>query len=144
MSRFHLTALAALALPAAAMAEAPITTTFDGSFEDATFAIENAIVNKGLVVDWVSHVGDMLNRTGEDVAEGSEMIFDNAQVFQFCSAQVSREVMEADHMLISYCPYGIFVFERNGEVVVGHDDYPDGPMQAVEDMLAEIVAEATE
>ena len=139
-----LLAAAALALPAAGRAEAPMTTPFDGSYDDAVFAVENAIIGRGLVIDWVSHVGEMLARTGGDVSAEAEVIFDDAQVFLFCSASVSREVMEADHMLISHCPYGIFVFEKDGEVVIGHDDYPDGPMQAVEDLLAGIVADATE
>ncbi|MCA1776806.1 MAG: DUF302 domain-containing protein [Paracoccaceae bacterium] len=133
-------ALATLA--GSASAQEAVTTPFDGSFDDATFAVENAIVNKGLVIDFVSHVGDMLNRTGGDVGS-DEMIFDAADIFIFCSAVVSREVMEADPMNIAHCPYGIFVTDNDGEVMVGYRTYPDGPMQAVEDLLAEIVAEAT-
>jgi uncharacterized protein (DUF302 family) len=114
---------------------------FDGSFDDATFAVESAIVGKGLVIDSVSHVGDMLNRTGQDV--GSEVtIFDNADIFLFCSAVISREVMEADPMNIEFCPYGIFVTDREGQVMVGYRSYPDGPMQKVQALLNDIVAEA--
>ncbi len=137
------TALAiALAFAAApALAEDAIVTDYDGSFADATFAVEAAIVNQGLVIDNTSHVGDMLNRTGQDV--GSDVtLFENADIYNFCSAVVSREVMEADPMNIQYCPYGIFVTEREGKVQIGYRDYPDGAMQAVEDMLAGIVAEA--
>ncbi|MEQ9037739.1 MAG: DUF302 domain-containing protein [Silicimonas sp.] len=124
-----------------AMAQESVTYDFDGSFEDATFAIESAIVGKGLVIDYVSHVGEMLNRTGADV--GSETkLFDNADIFMFCSAVVSREVMEADPANIVYCPYGIYVAEREGAVTIGHRDYPDGPMDKVEMLLKEIVAEA--
>ena len=92
-------------------AQEAVTTPFDGSFEDATFAVESAIVDKGLVIDSVSHVGAMLNRTGADV--GSEKtLFKAADVFLFCSAVVSREVMEADPMNIMHCPYGVFVAEN--------------------------------
>lgn len=123
------------------MAEETITYGFDGSFDDATFAVENAIVGQGLVIDYVSHVGEMLNRTGADV--GSDVkLFDNADVFLFCSAVVSREVMEADPMNISHCPYGIFVTDMDGKVTIGHRDFPDGVMQKVEALLAGIVAEA--
>lgn len=126
-----------------AQAEAPIVVPFDGSFDDATFAVESAIVGRGLVIDYVSHVGDMLNRTGTDV--GSEAkLFEAADIFIFCSAVVSREVMEADPMNIAHCPYGIFVAERAGEVMVGYRDYPDGAMAKVEDLLQGIVAEAVE
>lgn len=135
---------AALALATAARAEAPITTPFEGSFDDAAFAVETAIVGQGLVIDYVSHVGEMLNRTGEDV--GSDvMLFKEADIFIFCSAVVSREVMEADPMNIAHCPYGIFVAEdAEGAVTIGYRDYPDGPMEKVEALLAEIVKEATE
>ena len=128
---------------ATAHADTPIAVPFDGSFDDATFAVESAIVNQGLVIDYVSHVGDMLNRTGADVGSDT-MLFEAADIFIFCSAQLSREVMEADPMNIAHCPYGIFVAERAGEVMVGYRDYPDGEMEKVENLLASIVAEAVE
>ena len=131
-----------LAFGTAAAAEEAITYTYDGSFADAAFDVETAIVGRGLVIDYVSHVGEMLNRTGEDVGS-SEMLFDEADIFIFCSAVVSRQVMEADLMNIVHCPYGIFVAEREGTVTVGFRDYPDGPMQAVEDLLDGIAREAT-
>jgi Domain of unknown function DUF302. len=130
-----------MALAGAAQAQDVITFDFDGSFEDATFAIESAILDRGLVIDLVSHVGDMLNRTGEDM--GAEtMIFEHADIFLFCSAAVSRRVMEADPMNIVHCPYSIFVAERDGEVMIGHRAYPDGPMQEVEAMLDSIILDA--
>jgi uncharacterized protein (DUF302 family) len=120
-----------------------ISTTypFDGFFDDATFSVESAIIGKGLVIDYVSHTGDMLNRTAGDV--GSDVkIFEAADVFLFCSAVVSRKVMEADPMNIAHCPYGIFVADRAGEVTIGYRNYPEGPMQEVQALLDEIVQEA--
>ena len=134
---------ALIALGSAAQAQEAITVSFDGSFEDATFAVESAIVDKGLVIDYVSHVGEMLNRTGADVGSAKQ-IFKQADVFLFCSAVVSREVMEADPMNIVHCPYGIAVAESDAGVTIIHRDYPDGPMQKVEDLLKGIVADATE
>lgn len=133
--------LALCAFATQGQSESPILTPFDGSFEDATFAVETAIVGRGLVIDFVSHVGDMLNRTGEDVGS-DKTIFDKADVFLFCSAVVSRAVMEADPENIQHCPYGVFVTEVDGEVMIGHRDYPDGAMQQVEDLLQDIVKEA--
>lgn len=130
-----------MAVPA--MAQEVVTTPFNGSFEDATFAVENAIVGEGLVIDFTSHVGEMLNRTGADV--GSDVtIFDAADIFLFCSAQVSREVMEANPMNIAHCPYSIFVADQDGEVVIGHRTYPEGEMQKVETLLDGIVKSALE
>jgi uncharacterized protein (DUF302 family) len=142
MTRSLLLAIPLALAPLAAAAQDAVTFAFPGSFDDASFAIENAIMNRGLVIDYTSHVGDMLNRTGEDI-EGAEDLFDNAQIFLFCSAAVSRRVMEADPMNIVHCPYGIFISEREGEVLIGHRDYPDGPMQEVEALLDAIILEAT-
>lgn len=130
-----------LAAPAFANDQA-ITFDYDGTFDDATFAVEDAIISKGLVIDYRSHTGAMLERTREDV--GSDVVlFDGADVFLFCSAKVSRQVMEADPMNIVHCPYSIFVADQEGKVTIGFRDYPEGPMQAVEDLLTEIVEEAT-
>ena len=114
---------------------------FDGTYEDASFAVENAILNEGLVIDYVSHVGDMLARTKEDVG-GSVDLYKAADVYLFCSAVVSRKVMEADPLNIAHCPYGVFVIETENGVSIGHRQYPDGPMQEVEALLDGIVKEA--
>ncbi|MBQ0804268.1 MULTISPECIES: DUF302 domain-containing protein [unclassified Sulfitobacter] len=118
-----------------------ITYPFEGSFEDATFAVENAIIGKGLVIDYVSHTGEMMNRTGADVGSDVE-IFAAADVFLFCSAVLSRKVMEADPSNIAHCPYGIFVTDTKGDVAIGYRTYPEGPMQEVQSLLDELVKTA--
>lgn len=135
-------ALVCLTAPMAISGEAT-TYAFEGSFEDATFAVENAIIGQGLVIDFTSHVGDMLNRTAEDVGSDVE-IFDAADIFIFCSAVVSREVMEADPTNIAHCPYGIFVTDKDGEVEIGYRSMPDGEMQKVQVLLDGIVQDALE
>jgi hypothetical protein len=45
-------------------------------------------------------------------------------------------------MNIAHCPYGIFVADQGGEVLVGYRHYPEGPMQEVQSLLDEIVNEA--
>jgi len=143
MTRTTFAAALALGLSASvAAADEATTYPFDGSFDEATFAVEAAIIGKGLVIDYRSHVGEMLNRTAADV--GSEVrLFDNADVFLFCSAVVSRKVMEADPMNIAHCPYGVFVTDREGQVAVGYRQMPEGPMQEVQALLDEIAREAT-
>ncbi|WP_097374204.1 DUF302 domain-containing protein [Pacificitalea manganoxidans] len=130
-------------LGSAAIAQGVTTYSYDGSFEDAAFALENAILGKGLVVDSISHVGDMLARTREDVGSDVE-IYDNADMYLFCSAVLSRKMMEADPLNLAHCPYGIFVMEREGAVQIGFRDYPEGPMQEVQSFLDEIAQEAVE
>uniref|UniRef100_UPI003B52FDD5 DUF302 domain-containing protein n=1 Tax=Roseovarius indicus TaxID=540747 RepID=UPI003B52FDD5 len=139
----HLIAAMGLCVLTAGAATAQDVTAYDyeGSFDDASFALENAIIGQGLVVDHVSHVGEMLARTREDV--GSDVkLFEDAVVMQFCSAILSRKVMEADPLNIAHCPYGIFVTDRGGKVQIGYRNFPEGEMQEVQSFLDEIVQEA--
>lgn len=136
-------AAALAAAPALADGGAIVSYTTEAGFEDVAFAVEQAIVGHGLVFDYVSHVGEMLNRTGVDV--GSEVkLFDAANVYLFCSAALSRKVMEADPMNIGHCPYGVFVAAAegmDGPTVVGYRRYPEGAMQEVQALLDEIARE---
>ncbi|UWQ91140.1 DUF302 domain-containing protein [Aliisedimentitalea scapharcae] len=120
-----------------------VTYTTDQDFDDVAFGIESAITDAGLVVDHVSHVGAMLERTRADV--GSDMVlFEKADVYSFCSATISRQVMEADPMNIVFCPYDIFLAQQPGsdQVVVGYRQFPEGAMQTVQKLLDDIVQEA--
>ncbi|WP_298679195.1 DUF302 domain-containing protein [uncultured Lentibacter sp.] len=118
--------------------------TTDQSFEDVVFGLENAILDEGLVIDHVSHTGDMLERTKADV--GSDVtLFKHADIYSFCSAKISREVMEADPMNIVFCPYDIFVMvspEQPDQTTIGFRSFPDGAMKKVEALLDTIARAA--
>ncbi|MCB1342820.1 MAG: DUF302 domain-containing protein [Pseudooceanicola sp.] len=127
---------AALAVVAGgACAQAVIYRT-DATYDDVVFELENAITDAGLVVDWVSHVGEMLERTRQDVGS-DKVIYERADVYNFCSAVVSRNVMEADPMNIAFCPYGIFVAQLpgDGQTVVGYREMPGEAMKEAVDLL---------
>lgn len=124
-----------------AVAENETHYVFDGDFDDALFSLESAIVGRGLVIDYQSHTGDMLNRTQGDI-EGAVDLFDQADIFVFCSAVLSRKMMEADPLNIAHCPYGIYVADRAGEVTIGYRHYPQGVMQEVQSLLDDITLEA--
>lgn len=141
----HLLIGAALALAASTVsAQEAVTYTVDQSFDDVEFGLESAIVDQGLVIDAVSHVGQMLERTRADV--GSDVVlYGEANVYSFCSASLSRKVMEADPMNIQHCPYNIFVAEmpdQPGKVTIGYRTMPDGPMKEVEALLDQITRSA--
>lgn len=126
-------------------ADPPATVTVQDTFDNVSFAVQNAITNAGLVVDEVSHTGDMLERTKADVG-ATRTLFTHADVYSFCSAVVSRAVMEADPMNIQYCPYKIFVAElpdKPGQIIVGHEVYPHGVMDKVNALLDGIIKDAT-
>lgn len=128
----------------AGFAQEAHTWTTEDSFENVTFAVQNSIIGAGLVVDHVSHTGDMLERT-KDAVGATRTLFTGADIFSFCSAKVSREVMAADITNVQYCPYTIFVYEtpeKPGEITVGFRDYPGETMQPVTEMLTGIVKDA--
>jgi hypothetical protein len=141
----RLLATLALTITASSVSAADmITYDTDQSFEDVTFGLENAILDAGLVIDHVSHTGDMLERTKGDV--GSDVtLFLQADVYSFCSAKLSRDVMEADPMNIVFCPYDIFVMVRpeTPEVTtIGFRTFPDGAMKTIETLLDDIAKAA--
>lgn len=136
---------AGLALCASlAMAEenGVVTYSTDQSFEDVTFGLENAILDEGLVIDATSHTGEMLERTKGDV--GSDVtIFTAADVYSFCSAALSRKVMEVNPMNVRFCPYDIFVAQQPGQqVMIGYRTFPEGEMQEVQALLDQIARAA--
>lgn len=127
-----------------AMAQDAHSWSVEDDFEAVTFALETAIVGAGLVVDHTSHTGEMLERT-RDATGSSVVIFTQADIYSFCSATVSRAVMEINPANVQFCPYTIFAYETPdapGLVTVGFRDYPAGEMDQVEALLAGIVAEA--
>ncbi|HZT48206.1 MAG TPA: DUF302 domain-containing protein, partial [Hyphomicrobiaceae bacterium] len=67
-----------------------------------------------------------------------------AEFVTFCSAKLSRAMMEADPANIAYCPYVIFIYEaadRPGETVVGYRrPRPAGSDEASRKALADIDA----
>ena len=93
-----------------------------GSFEDVKFELQNAIVGRGLVVDFNGNVGGMLERTGADV--GSTLpIYKHAEYFTFCSAKLSRATMEAEAANVGYCPYVVFIYETAAAPGTTHVGY---------------------
>ena len=119
--------------------------TIPEPLDDMEFAVESAIIDMGLTIDFTSHSGAMLERTREDV--GSDVVlFTGATIYNFCSARVSRQVIEADINNIIYCPYSIYLYstpDNPDETTIGHQTYPGESMQPANDLLDEIIANAT-
>ncbi len=139
-------ALAMVALSAPAFAAGDVVKyKAEGSFEDAMFELEGAIVNRGYVVDGHQHIGDMLKRTAEDVGAEKELYL-GAEVLQFCSAVVSRAAMTANAENVAYCPYSLFAYEAAdapGDVYVGYRALPPGDgRDEVNALLDQIAKEA--
>lgn len=137
------------ALAADASAEVNIRTT-KTPFQDVLTDVEAAIVNQGLVIDLKGNIGGMLDRTAKDL--GGKPIYAQAQYFSFCSARLSRAMLEADPANMGFCPFVVFVYERAdqpGTTTVGYRRPPAGSgaataaFAAIDKLLAGVIAEAT-
>lgn len=87
----------------------PVINKTKGTFEEVKETLTNALTNRGMVVNNVAHIGDMLARTGKDLGK-TNPIFVKAEAIEFCSATVSRATMEANPHNIAYCPYVIALY----------------------------------
>jgi len=102
--------------PSTAQPASVVRYSSDASFDNVVEDLQHAIVAKGLVVDNVSYIGKMLDRTGKDVGSTKPIFADgHAQSFSFCSAVLSRKTMEIDPHNIAFCPYTIVVYSPAGE-----------------------------
>ncbi len=140
----------AAATPASA-ADELFTRSKAGSFEDVKFDLNNAIIDRGLVVDHTGNIASMLERTGADVGS-TKQLYRHAEYLVFCSAKLSREMMEADPANVGICPFVVFAYERAdkpGEIVVGFrnppargDDASRKSLETVAALLKDIVEAA--
>jgi uncharacterized protein (DUF302 family) len=132
---------------------AVVVRAIEGKFEDVRERVVFAVQGQGLVVDHTSRVGNMLARTGKDLGETTR-VFGDAEVLEFCSALVSRRMVEADPRLLAFCPYGIAVYTLPGEPETTYVSYrrlvtnlvlPEqkAVLQRVESLLETIVDEAS-
>ncbi len=83
---------------------------YDQVWNDLTMALNS----RGLVISSVSHVGEMLARTGKALGQ-TRPIFARAKVMEFCSAVISRKMMEDNPHYIAFCPYSIMVYSLPAE-----------------------------
>jgi hypothetical protein len=123
------------------------TRTSSEPFADVVQAVQNGIINRGYVVDYHGFIGDMLKRTATDVG-ANKTLYENAEFFTFCSAVLSRKMMEANAGDIAFCPYVIFVYaeaDDAGTVTLGYRRLPEGGVRSeVNALLSDIITEAAE
>lgn len=118
-----------------------------GQFEDVLFDLNNAIVDRGLVVDYMGHLHKMLERTSEAVGSvtpgGSKTPYIEAKYLQFCSARLTHEVVSANPLNIAICPYVVFIFELKsdpGKIHVGYRRPIAGPSRLTRKAVAKVEA----
>jgi uncharacterized protein (DUF302 family) len=122
-----------------------------GGFQEVKERVLHAIENRGLVLNYTARIGAMLERTGKDIGT-ARRIYGDAEMLEFCSAKISRDMMEADPRNIAFCPYSIAIYTLRAEkdrVYVAYrrvgapgTGVSAKSLAAVDKLLADIVAEA--
>ncbi|MDH5179777.1 MAG: DUF302 domain-containing protein [Gammaproteobacteria bacterium] len=124
--------------------------TVQGKYENVRDDLELAITGKGIKINNIAHIGDMLERTGKDIGK-SKQVFSHAEAFEFCNATISRATMEADPHNIVFCPYVVAVYSLPDDPNKTYIAYrrpqlvgsaaSKQSLQKIENMLDEIIAE---
>lgn len=144
--------LALLSLPLAAQAADAFNVVFkaQGSYGDVRDMVQASIEGKGLKINHTNQIADMLERTGKDIG-ATRQVYEKGEQFEFCSAKISREMMEADPHAIVMCPYIVSVYTIPGDKTVYVAYRKPGPTGSpalkkalgdVEKLLTEIIQEA--
>lgn len=143
----------ALAAPASADDSRGLVMVFKSKakFEDVKEDVANAVTKRGLVIDYTGHIGAMLDRTAKDVG-ATKKIYAEAEAMQFCSATLSRRMMEADPANITFCPYVIVVYSLASDPSavyvayrrpqIGGSPASQAALKAVGELLRDIVRDA--
>jgi uncharacterized protein (DUF302 family) len=111
----------------------------EGTYEYVRDSVQMAIEGRGLKINNMNHTADMLERTGKDLG-ATKLIYEAGEQFEFCSAQISRDMMEADPHAIAMCPYIISVYKVPGDkaVYVSYRKLPDTKNPKLKSALKEL------
>lgn len=111
--------LALVCLPFSALAAEGFTVVFkaQGAFEDVRDLVQASIEGKGLKINHTNQIAGMLERTGKDLG-ATKQVYGHGEQFEFCSATISRAMMEADPHAIVMCPYIVSVYTIPGDKTV--------------------------
>lgn len=122
------------------------TKTVSADFEDLFADLQDAIINKGLVIDFIGNVDEMLLRTSNAAdsvtPSGQKSPYLHAKHLQFCSSRLTHMAVSADPINLAICPYIIFIYETHanpGKVTLGFRPPIFGPSKRSAKIKLEIL-----
>ncbi|ALE52949.1 hypothetical protein SP60_06925 [Candidatus Thioglobus autotrophicus] len=86
-----------------------ISTSVDNTYEDIRSNLIDGIEQRALNISKIYHASDMLNRTKDSISNAKE-IYHQAEIIEFCSASISHQLVLANHLNISACPFKIALY----------------------------------
>jgi len=132
------------------MTIAIISKKIEGKYLDVVQNIRSAILGKGIHIAHELHAGDMLQRTG--TAYGyKKNIYSNAEIIEFCSAELSQKLARIDPDNIVLCPFSIGIYSLLSEKNIVHISYqvPNGKpgteevVKEIKALISEIIEDAS-
>lgn len=106
--------------------------TSDSAFSDVMEGLKMAIQERGMYINNVMNMGEMLERTGQDLGLGASP-FGQAESIEFCSAVLSREMIQEDPARMVNCPFIISVYILPGDAdttYVAHREIPTDQVES--------------
>ena len=136
-----------LCLPLSTLAAEGYSVVFktQGDFQFVRDSVQTAIEGKGLVINHTNLIAGMLERTGKDLG-ATKQVYTHGEQFEFCSAMISRAMMEADPHAIVMCPYIVSVYTIPGDktVYIAYRKPPTTGNPALNKALGEVETLLTE
>ena len=86
-----------------------VTTTVEGTFRDVSRHVRAAIVGKGIHIANILSASDMLRRTGPAYGYHND-VYADAQIYEFCSTDISHKLARRHPDNIVLCPFTISVY----------------------------------
>jgi len=118
--------LALLALPTLTLGAPYAVYESASDFDTVLDAAKNAIAERGLYINNVMHLGQMLERTGKDLGIGGP-IYSRAESIEFCSATLSRKMTEENPNRLVNCPFILSIYTlpgQEGKTFIVHRNIP--------------------
>ena len=122
------------------------TKSVQAEFDDVFADLQDSVVNRGLVIDYVGNVDNMLLRTAKAVgsvtSDGQKSPYLHAKYMQFCSAKLTHKAVSADPENLAICPYIVYLYEtraKPGQVTLGYRPPVFGPSKRSRQIKAEVL-----
>jgi len=100
--------------PAVAAGDAYAIYESESDFETVLEGAKIAIQERGMYINNLMHMDEMLERTGKDLGMDGK-IYEKAQSIEFCSAVLSRKMTSEDPSRIVNCPFILSIYVLPGE-----------------------------
>jgi uncharacterized protein (DUF302 family) len=111
----------------------------NAAFDDVMDGLKAAIGERGMYINNIMHMGEMLERTGKDLGLG-EPIYAKAESIEFCSATLSRKMTAENPARIVNCPFIVSAYvlpNEPGRTYVVHREIPPDQV-AASTVMAEV------